>query len=256
MKVQKRAELKKNTRSGCYSFRAFKKYKAIALFSTRKYRVNFTPETKNALTVAHRRVFCELNGIHFDDLVCLEQVHGANIVRVSENNRGKGARSNEDAFKGTDASMTNHRHVSLAVRTADCAPLFLLDTQKMAIGMAHVGWKGASERLPSKMVQAFRRQFLSKPENIIVGFGPMIRSCCYEVGSEFMNVFGPFVFKRNTSFYFDLPGWIANDLKTEGIGIEQIQDSQFCTFCMNDEFPSFRKESEKVRHMWSVLTLQ
>ena len=255
MKAIKRAELKKNAKSGCYSFKAFAKYKVVALFSSRRFRINFTPGTRESITHAHRKIFCRYNRLELDQFVCLEQVHGANIVRVGEANMGKGVRSDSDACKGTDASLTNIPNVVLAVRSADCAPLFFLDKRKKAIGMAHVGWKGASEKLPSKMIQAFRRQFLSKPEDMIIGFGPMIRPCCYEVGAEFRDVFGQYVFKRDIHYIFDLPGWITEDLKSEGIGIEQIYDSQFCTSCMNDEFPSYRKEGTKVRHMWSVLTL-
>ncbi len=256
MKVIKRAEVKKNARSGCYLFKAFAKHKTIAVFSSRRFRINFTPETRESITVAHRKVFCRLNRLDLNHFTCLEQVHGANIVRVTENDMGKGVLSNLDALKGTDASLTNIPNVVLAVRSADCAPLFFLDTKKKAIGAAHVGWRGASENLPAKMIQAFRRQFLSKPEDIIVGFGPMIRSCCYEVGAEFREVFGSYVFKRDAHYIFDLPGWTTENLKSEGIKIEQIYDSQFCTSCMNDEFPSYRKEGTKARHMWSVLTMR
>ena len=255
MKTIKRAELKKDAKSGCYSFKAFAKHKAIGVFSSRRFRVNFTPETRESITIAHRKIFCRLNDLDLDHFVCLEQVHGANIVRVGETDMTKGVRSNSDSCKGTDASITNVSDLVLAVRTADCAPLFFMDTKKKAIGMAHVGWRGASENLPAKMIQAFRRQFLSRPEDIIVGFGPMIRPCCYEVGADFREVFGAYVFKRDVHYIFDLPGWITENLKSEGIRTEQIYDSQFCTSCMNNEFPSYRKEGSKVRHMWSVLTL-
>ncbi len=255
MKAIKRAELKKYAKTGCYSFKAFAKHKATAIFSSRRFRINFTPVARESITHAHRKIFCQYNKLDLNQFVCLEQVHGANIIRVGESDRGKGVRSDSDACKGTDASLTNIPNVVLAVRSADCAPLYFLDTQKKAIGMAHVGWRGASERLPSKMIQAFRRQFLSKPKDIIIGFGPMIRPCCYEVGAEFREVFGSYVFKRDARYIFDLPGWITEDLKSEGIGIEQIYDSQFFPSCMNNEFPSYRKEGTKVRHVWSVLTL-
>lgn len=252
----KRAELKKYGKSGCYSFKAFRKYKVLALFSTRRFRVNFTPETRESITIAHRKIFSKLHRLDLDHFVCLEQVHGGNIVRVGEAEKGKGVRSHNDALKGTDAALTNVKDVVLTVRTADCAPLFFLDKRKKAIGLAHIGWRGANEKLPAKMVQAFRRQFLSKPEDLIIAFGPMIRSCCYEVGAEFSDVFGSSVFKREHKFFFDLPAWISENLKSEGIQISQIYDCRICTSCMNKEFPSYRKEGKKVRHMWSVLTLK
>ncbi|MBI3999596.1 MAG: peptidoglycan editing factor PgeF [Candidatus Omnitrophica bacterium] len=255
MKKTKHSEVKKDPKRSCYTFRIFRKYKAIAAFSTRRYRIDFTPESKNSITLAHRKAFCDSIGIPFEDLVCLEQVHGANIVRAGINDRGKGARSDADAVKGTDAVLTNERSVALAIRSADCVPLFFLDTRHQAIGMAHVGWRGASERLASKMIQAFRRQFLSKPNDLVVGIGPTIRSCCYEVGLEFRNVFGPFVARRGTSFYFDLVGWVLEELRSEGVEAKQVHDCLFCTSCLNNEFPSYRKEAAHARRMWSVLTL-
>lgn len=256
MKTAKRAELKKDKTGGCYSFSSFRRRKTVAAFSTRHFRVNFLPGGANSLTIAHRKAFCNLARVDFEKTVCLEQVHGANIVRVGGEEGGKGTRSLEDAIQGTDAAMTDTKDIVLSIRSADCAPVFFLDTRHRAIGMAHVGWRGASERLTSKMVQAFRRQFLSRPGDLLIGVGPMIRSCCYEVGSEFRNVFGPFVSKRNSGFHFDLFGWIVEELRSEGIGLDQIRDSQFCTACSNDMFPSYRKEGEQVRHMWSVLVLQ
>ena len=194
--------------------------------------------------------------VPFEQVVALEQVHGANIIRITEHDAGKGARSDADAVRGSDAALTNAPESVLAIRTADCAPLFFLDPRHRAIGMAHVGWRGASERLASKMVQAFRHQFLSKPSDLIVGFGPMIRSCCYQVGKEFKSVFGSFVTKRADHFYFDLAGWITEELRSEGIDLKQIHDCGFCTSCSNDEFPSYRKEGASARHMWSVLTFE
>ncbi|MBI4372104.1 MAG: polyphenol oxidase family protein [Candidatus Omnitrophica bacterium] len=256
MKKAKHSEVKKDPKRSCYTFRAFRKYKAIAGFSTRRYRVNFTPESRNSITIAHRKAFCDSIGVPFDHVVCLEQVHGANIVRLGAGEGGKGTRSNADVIKGTDAALTDEPGITLAIRSADCVPLFFLDARHRAIGMAHIGWRGASERLASKVVQAFRRQFLSKPNDLIIGIGPTIRSCCYEVGSEFRDVFGHFIVKREAGFYFDLVGWVLEELRSEGIEAKQVRDSLFCTSCLNDEFPSYRKESTNVRHMWSILSLE
>ncbi|MBI4394683.1 MAG: peptidoglycan editing factor PgeF [Candidatus Omnitrophica bacterium] len=255
MKKTKHSAVKKDPKRSYYLFRAFRKYKTIAAFSTRRYRVNFTPEARDSITLAHRKAFCDSIGISLDQVVCLEQVHGGNIVRVGIGDRGKGTRSNSDVIKGTDAALTHEAGVALAIRSADCVPLFLLDRRHRGIGMAHIGWRGASERLASKMVQAFRRQFLSKPDDLIVGIGPAIRSCCYEVGLEFRDVFGPFITKRENRFYFDLVGWVLEELRSEGIERKQVHDSLFCTSCLNAEFPSFRRESAKVRHMWSIISL-
>lgn len=255
MRKIKKALLRKIGKSGCYQFQIFRKHRAVAVFSTRRFLVNFTPATKDSVTIAHRKLFCQLVNVPFEKVVCLEQVHGAQIVKVGLQDAGRGNQIHSEAIKGSDASITHEPAVALAIRTADCAPLFFMDARHRAIGMAHVGWRGASERLASKMVQAFKRQFLSKAADLIVGMGPMIRSCCYQVGPEFRNVFGSFVAQRGQHDYFDLAGWISEELRSEGINETQIYDSLLCTACSNEEFPSYRKEGAKVRHMWSVLML-
>ena len=254
MKVLKRAELEE-VAEGCYRFKKFSKHAVTAAFSGRRFRMNFSPGGNASLAIAHRKHFCQSLGLAFGNLVYLDQVHGTNIARVGAREAGKGIRSLEDSLRGTDAVLTNVTHVTLSVHTADCAPLFFFDPKKRGIGMAHVGWRGAEKRLASKMVQAFRIQFLSQPEHLMISIGPMIRSCCYQVGPEFQEAFGGFVEKRPGGFYFDLFGWICDDLKSQGISQVQIQDSGICTVCDNKRFPSYRKEGEKVRHMLSVLAL-
>ena len=192
-------------------------------------------------------------GVAFDSLVGLEQVHGANITRVARADRGRGGRSQDEAIRGTDAALTDSLDVVLSVRTADCAPLFFLDPGRGAIGMAHIGWRGAKAGLASKMVQAFRREFLTKPEDLIVAVGPAIRHCCYEVGAELKRVFKSFVTRRRGRYYFDLVSWILDRLRREGIRHEQVYDSGFCTVCLNDQFPSRRREGSIVSPMLSVL---
>ena len=218
--------------------------------------MNFTSEGSRSLVVAHRKHFCKLVGVPFEGLVSLEQVHGGHIVRVRKEDCGKGARNLADVLRASDAAITNCPDVVLSIRSADCAPIFLLDPVHHAIGIAHVGWKGASERLTSKMVQAFRHQFLSRPANLIVGLGPMIHSCCYEVGEEFRDVFGSFVTKRKQSYFFNLKGWVIDDLLAEGVEQEKIYDTAFCTSCLVDQFPSYRREGARVRHMLSIIQLK
>lgn len=254
MKGLKQARLEE-VEAGCYRFKKFSKHAVTAAFSGRRFRMNFMSGCNPSLVIAHRKHFCRLLGLPFGNLIYLDQVHGANIARVGAHEAGKGIRSLDDSLRGTDAVLTNVTNVTLSIHTADCAPLFFFDSKKRAIGMAHIGWRGAEKRLASKMVQAFRVQFLTQPEHLMIAAGPMIRSCCYRVGPEFQDAFGAFVAKRETGFYFDLFQWISDDLKSEGVLPQQIQDSGICTVCQNNRFPSYRKEGESVRHMLSVLAL-
>jgi polyphenol oxidase len=252
----KHAKLKKDSAQSWYRFEKFARKGANAVFSTRRFHMDFTSYGHDSLVVAHRKHFCELVGIPFGDLVFLEQVHSGNIVRIKKEDRGRGARSHADAIRAADAAITDAKEVALAVRSADCAPVFFYDKTHQAVGLAHIGWKGASERLASKMVQAFRHQFLSKPGDLRVALGPMIRGCCYEVGEEFKNVFGSFVIKRKKLHYLHLDQWIINDLQAEGVSKLHIYDSGYCTKCLKEQFPSYRLDKADVRHMMSAIQLK
>lgn len=254
MEKTKRAGVKEDVARGYYEFREFRKHKVIAAFSGRRFRMNFVDGERPSLTIASRRLFCRLAGVSFQNLVCLEQVHGANIIRVGKQDAGRGTRSLKDQLSGTDAALTNEPKLVLSVRTADCGPLFFLDPVRRVIGIAHVGWRGAAARLTSKMVQAFRMQFLSRPEDLLVAMGPMIRSCCYQVGSEFQSAFGSLVTQREEGLYFDLAGWIKQELEVSGVKAVSIFDSGFCTSCLNHRFPSYRKEGPNVRPLLSMIS--
>lgn len=217
--------------------------------------MDFSDSHLNSVIVAHRKHFCELVGVPFEGLVCLEQVHGAHIRRVSASERGSGARDASSLIRASDAALTDSGEVVLSIRSADCAPLFFLDPVHRAVGIAHVGWKGASERLASKMAQAFRHQFLTRPSDLVVAIGPAIRGCCYEVGSEFKEVFGPFVTRRRNHYYFHLVSWIVDDLLAEGVLRRRIYDCGFCTACLKDQFPSYRREGERTSRILSVVKL-
>ena len=255
MRKVKRAEVGHEEARGFFLLKQFRKHKVVAAFSGRRFQMNFSPEGSKSVAIAARRLFCRLAGVSFDQLVCMEQVHGANIVRVGTQDAGRGTRDPATQIGGTDALVTDVPHLVLSARTADCAPVFFLDPKRHVIGIAHIGWRGASAKLASKLVQVFRMQFISKPEDLVVALGPTIRPCCYQVGSEFQSAFGSFVAKRPTGLYFDLPGYIIQELVTGGVPIASIYDSTLCTSCLNDRFPSYRKEGTKVRHMLSIISL-
>src|SRR6185437_15618671 len=65
-------------------------------------------------------------------LIGLHQVHGADVVRVTEPLRpGEGARA--------DAMATVRPGIALGIITADCAPVLFADAEAGVIGAAHAG---------------------------------------------------------------------------------------------------------------------
>src|SRR5262245_8185000 len=73
----------------------------------------------------------------------LKQFHSAVIQCFSS------ARS--EPCKG-DASLTSAPGLLLAVQTADCVPILLVDPKKRAVAAIHAGWRGTLARIAEKTV--------------------------------------------------------------------------------------------------------
>src|SRR5947207_15388699 len=83
-----------------------------------------------------------------------------------------------------DGLITEVPQLLLAVLTADCIPIILVDTKKHAVGAFHAGWRGTVKRIVEKGVGEMRRYFGSKPRDIKAAIGPGVHNCCYTVGEE------------------------------------------------------------------------
>lgn len=183
-------------------------------------------------------------------LVRLEQVHGGKVVKIG----GKSGFLNE--IPGADAAITDVKGIVLSVRTADCLPVLFYDPEHNAIGIAHAGWRSTKERIAKNVVGAMRTHYGSIPSRLLVGMGPALRQCCYEVNSEFLVHFPDSVVRMAHKHYFDLAGENAGQLIAAGVCAKNIFDCGVCTACRNNEFFSFRKEKGMAGRMLSVIMLR
>jgi YfiH family protein len=114
----------------------------------------------------------------------LRQVH-SDQVHVIRAQRGRMKR----ALPTGDGLITNQPGVLLAIQTADCVPVLLLDPKQKAVGAFHAGWRGTLARVVDKGVGAMRCEFGSDPADIRAAIGPCIHVCCYEVADELRDRF-------------------------------------------------------------------
>jgi len=210
-----------------YTFSRFAHFPIIAAFSNRKLDLGF----KNSL---NRKEFLRRLGVDYRNLVCLKQVHGDGVIVVNRKDKGKGAIEYKTAILKKDALITGEKNLPIAVFTADCLPIFLYDTKREIISLIHAGRKGTEKEITKKTILKMKKEFKTEPKDLYVGFGPAIRSCCYEMD----------LIKEN----FD-------QLTKFGVKRKNIFDSEFCTSCYNYEFFSFRKEGEFSGRMMSVMML-
>jgi polyphenol oxidase len=117
----------------------------------------------------------------FERLATLKQVHSAECV----------AGAGRSGALGTgDALLENTPGAVVAVKTADCIPLLLVDPGHRAVAAVHAGWRGTVAGIPQSAVAALGAQFGSRAGDLHAAIGPAIGKCCYEVGPEVAAQFG------------------------------------------------------------------
>jgi len=131
----------------------------------------------------------------------------------------------------------------------------LYDAQQQVIGLAHAGWRGTRDNIAGKAVLAMMKEYDCRPENIYVGFGPGIRSCCYGVGEEFTAIFQHGLIRRNNLLYFDLIKANTEQLLSREIKQANIFDCSICTSCCHDEYFSYRSDGSSGGRAMAVLMM-
>lgn len=211
-------------------------------------------DTKDSLL--NRNNFLSALGIDYQSIICAKQAHSSNLKYVRQADKGKGALSYESSLPDTDGFITDKKNLPLSIFTADCLSIFLYDPQTPAIGLIHAGWRSSRENISSKAVKLMQQEFNTRPEGLYAAFGPSIRSCCYEVSSDFNNFFSGGLSKRSGRYYFDLAESNKQELLALGVKSENIFDPNICTSCQNEEFFSFRKEGKGCGRLISVMMLK
>lgn len=193
------------------------------------------------------RRFCAAAGFDPDSLVCGAQDHHVNIRRVGAAQRGIGIWKEKD-MESIDGLCTDDPQVTLVIYCADCVPLYFVDEEHKAIGLAHAGWRGTAAGMAREMVERMAQEFGTDPAKLRVAIGPSIGPECFEVDEpvalEFSKlpqaekfVFGP----QREKYHVDL--WECNRqfLLSAGVREENIALGQVCTMCQSDLVFSHRK---------------
>jgi YfiH family protein len=189
-------------------------------------------------------------------MVASHQTHTTNIRRVTAMDKGKGVVYNRD-YEDIDGLITNEKGIALATFYADCVPLYFVDVQNHAIGLAHSGWRGTVNRMGACMVKAMEEQFGSRPENIYAAIGPSICQECYEVSEEVAAEFRSWLEPAEVDEVlrngvkpgkYQLDLWRANQiiLQKAGIPEKNIEVTDICT-CHNPEYLFSHRASEGKR---------
>lgn len=212
-------------------------------------------------------------------LATLRQVHSDLIHRISE--------FPASTLVG-DGLITNQPGIFLAVLTADCLPVVLVDPRKRAVGVFHAGWRGTAKRIVEKGVGEMRRHFGTRPVDLKAAIGPGIRGCCYQVGPDVRQVFeaqfdyGKDLFRETKDsdevrerypllflsarapghselpkkIFLDLAAANRRQLLAAGVQAKNISDLGLCTSCRMDLFFSHRAEKGITGRMMAMVGIR
>ncbi len=186
------------------------------------------------------------------------QVHGSHVHVVDEK-AGRGWMKLDTSFRA-DALVTNLPGVVLTILTADCVPLLIADPVRRAVGAVHAGWRGTQQEITRKTVETMTRLYGTRPEDLIVGIGPAIGGCCYEVGEEVVAHFTDYpeavVAKPNGKYLLDTKQINARQLKALGVPPGQIEISPVCTSCEHERFFSYRADRGTAGRFMSCIMME
>jgi polyphenol oxidase len=185
-------------------------------------------------------------GISLDAMTLCRQVHGSNVVIVTGDALGAGARA---PLPDGDALETDLPSVMLTILVADCVPVLLYDPVHRAVAVAHAGWRGTVAQVTGATIDAMERAFGANPADLLAGIGPSIGPCCYQVGLDAIERIRASLPDSATVLLpdpspeharFDL--WRANQdqLLARGVPPANIELARVCTKCRHDRFFSER----------------
>jgi YfiH family protein len=219
------------------------------------------------------------NGRKYWALVTLRQIHSDLIHRVERM---------PDPLPVGDGLITDVPELLLAVQTADCLPVIVVDRKRRAVGVFHAGWRGTLKRIVEKGVGEMRRHFGSDPRNLAAAIGPGVHGCCYEVGEEVRNKFEsqfayagalfrevkesdpvrekyPLLFltarapghsELPVKIFLDLVEANRRQLMEAGVSARNIEACALCTACRPDLLFSFRADQGVTGRMMGVVGIK
>jgi len=209
-------------------------------------------------------------------LITLRQIHSDLIHCVADV---------PDKQLAGDGLITATPELLLAIQTADCLPVILVDTKRRAVGVFHAGWRGTVHRIVEKGVGEMGRGFGTQPRDLKAAIGPGIHGCCYEIGSEVREQFEsqfayaadlfqevkesdpirkkyPLLFLSARppghshlpkKIFLDLVEANRRQLIAAGVSARNISASPLCTSCRTDALFSYRAEKGVTGRMMAVV---
>jgi YfiH family protein len=238
--------------------------------------LGFTDWDTRANVLENRRRLQTAAGAKDLPLITLKQFH-SDVIHLFDT-------TPSEPCKG-DASITNRPNLLLAIQTADCVPILLVDPKKRAIAAIHAGWRGTLARIAAKTIGKMQMHFGTNPRDLLAAIGPSIGPCCYEVGTEvatqflsqfadapdyfdefrtgdepnpiqWLNMMPPGHQPPPKGVLLDLRKANRSQLLAAGLRPQNIHTIDLCTACHPNLLFSYRKQGPTSGRLMSIIALR
>lgn len=170
----------------------------------------------------------------------LRQQHGIEVIELTDA---------VGDVPSADAALTRAPGVVLAVRSADCLPILVTDSQGSEIAAIHAGWRGLS----SGVIEATLGRLEAPPGRLLAWLGPAAGATAYEVGAEVRDALlgghrdaaKALVASRPGHWWCDLYALARQRLAA--VGVSRVYGGNCCTIADADRFYSHRRAAEPGR---------
>ncbi|MFQ3573431.1 MAG: peptidoglycan editing factor PgeF [Thermodesulfovibrionales bacterium] len=158
-----------------------------------------------------------------------------------------------------DAVLTGRENVFIGVKTADCVPIIIYDTNTKSIGVIHAGWRGTSKLIAIKTIEKMVDYFNVNPIDIKVVIGASIGRCCYEVDEDVferitnMTPNDEIWHKKGKKYHVDLQKTNVSQILLTGVRRENIVVLGECTACLNVKYHSYRRDGMTAGRQYAVI---
>lgn len=210
------------------------------------------------------QILCDAAGINHERLAFSKQTHTNNIHIVLPDEIGSQPIKDEN-YTDIDGLITNLPGVGLVTQYADCVPLAFCDPVKKVVATSHAGWRGTVREIGAATILRMQEEFGCCAKDILVGIGPSVMQCCYEVDETVMKQLRKLKYLDESELAVSKPGekYMLNLQKTNmrilehaGVPSENIVVSDLCTHCHNDYFHSHRASGDNRGNLALIIALK
>jgi polyphenol oxidase len=207
--------------------------------------------------IKNREKLAEEIGLPLNHWVFPKLTHSDRWIKVSHDDGGKGARDEQSSPWGYDAVYTDESDLVLAIGHADCIPLLFYCPSKHLIGALHTGWQGTVKQITDKFLRHWINEEHCDPKDVFIYIGPSIRKHNFIVKQDVIDAtksmdldVNPFLTSiEDNQTQMDLQGINIAMITRLGIPIENITDTQLCTYDHQHEFFSYRRSKTTGRQI-------